>query len=203
VKEKSKNIFEDSKEGTIGARIKVLLPKYDNNVSALEEAGKIGNGTLKTWKDKSLDYSTTILLNFRKELRINPEWWDTGKGEVFVKNGTYVDIPNEKPQNGMTIRETFYQELIENNAEYSLLPRAVLRDYKIVPDKIIDVILKSNEHEREAMEKSSRLEIESLNQKYELIIAGLENKSERLEKENIELKKQNEDLRRQIPANSQ
>lgn len=113
---------------------------------------------------------------------------------MFSKSdNTSVQQPGDNKQNGMTAKETFYTDLIENNEEYSLLPRAVLKDYKIVPDKIIDVIISSNENEKKALRESMETAKESLIKDYELLIKGLENKVDRLEKEN-------EDLRRQIPG---
>lgn len=130
---------------------------------------------------------------FQDKLEINPEWWDTGKGDIYVSKHTYAEKAGDNKLNGHGARETFYTDLIENNVEYSLLPRAVLKDYKIVPDKIIDVIISSNENEKKALRESMETAKESLIKDYELLIKGLENKVERLEKEN-------EDLRRQIPG---
>jgi len=120
-----------------------------------------------------------------------------------TKNGTSIHKPSDNKQLSMGVKETFYRDLIENNEEYSLLPRAVLKDYKIVPDKIINVIIQSNENERKAIEKSMTLEIESLNKKYELIIEGYENKIQRLESEKEKLMRENERLMSQIPAQNQ
>jgi transcriptional regulator with XRE-family HTH domain len=78
-------------------------------------------------------------------------------------------------------RETFYRDLIENNQEYSLLPKAVLRDYKIVPDKLLDIITTAKDEVNSELKK-----------KQEYIIELYEGKIKQLEKEK-------EDLRRQIP----
>lgn len=123
---------------------------------------------------------------------------------MFSKSdNTSVQQPGDNKQNGMTAKETFYTDLIENNKEYSLLPRAVLRDYKIVPDKIIDVIIKSGENERTALQRSMDLEIESLNEKNRTIIEGYKNGIKILELENERLKQENEQLRRQIPPKNE
>lgn len=104
-----------------------------------------------------------------------------------AKNGTSAIETTNNKKNGMAPKETFYQYLIEESEEYSLIPRAVFRDYKIVPDKIIDVIIASHENEKKALIDQKGQEIESLNDKHDLVVKGLENKIERLEKENKDL----------------
>lgn len=95
----------------------------------------------------------------------------------YDENSTDGNNPsNNKGNQLMTPRETFYTDLIEKNDEYNLIPRAVLKDYKIVPDKIIDVIIQSNENEKKAL-------VEGLNSKYELMIQGYKNKIADLESE--------------------
>lgn len=179
---KSKNIFEKSTDGEIKARIAVLEALLKLSGNQLGMNAGLGNATVDRWTDKHLDISKPLVEKFLSYHKINPEWWQTGKGEVLIKNGTYVDIPKHNDRNGMTVRETFYTDLIENNTEYSLLPRAVFKDYKIVPERILDVIIRSADSEKQA-----------LIEKHELIIEGLKNKIKRLESEK-------EDLQRQIPA---
>jgi hypothetical protein len=84
-------------------------------------------------------------------------------------------------ENHTEARETFYRDLIENNQEYSLLPKAVLRDYKIVPDKLLDIITAAKDEVNSELKK-----------KYEYIIDDCDRRIKKLEEEN-------EDLRRQIP----
>jgi transcriptional regulator with XRE-family HTH domain len=96
---------------------------------------------------------------------------------ILNENSTNDYIGTDyKQKQIMTQRETFYIDLIEKNEEYNLIPRAVLKDYKIVPDKIIDVIIQSNENEKKAL-------VEGLNSKYELMIQGYKNKIADLESE--------------------
>jgi hypothetical protein len=135
MQEKSSKIFENSKEGTIGARIKVLLSETNKNVTELEEAGGIGNGTLKSWKEKSIDFSSNVVTGFKRTLMINDSWWSTGKGEIFNKKSTYVEIPTdnkEKMENQDDFLHTF-KGLVEGNTEYLLVPRGVLKDnYRLI-----------------------------------------------------------------------
>lgn len=131
-KEKSKNIFEDSKDGTIGARIKVLLEKTGKAVSRIEEDGGIGNGTLKGWKDWSLEKSNRTILDFLNTSRINPEWWKTGKGEIFITPVHMATDNKEKPLREDTPEE-IYRKIVEGGTEYLLIPRSALEGkYRLV-----------------------------------------------------------------------
>lgn len=96
-------------------------------------------------------------------------------------NITLRDKTSEKEENHMSPKETFYQDLIENNTEYSLLPKAILRDYKIVPDKLLDIITESKDQVNRELQK-----------KQDLLIEVYEGKIDKL-------KQENENLRRQIP----
>lgn len=132
------------------------------------------------------------------------------KSNFLRRDNTSVQEAGDNKQNGMDPRETFYTDLMEKNEHYSIIPTAVLKDYKIVPDKIIDVIISSNENEKKALRESKDMEIESLMKKYELIIEGLENKTKRLEGEKAEIERQKKaleeeiaGLRRKIPTNQQ
>lgn len=164
-----------------------------NTVYGLEAFVKASPGAISKPLNKGEEPGPGTVKKIREGLPgLNQEWYDTGKGDVFVSNVTYAQKAGDNNLNGHGARETFYTDLIENNVEYSLLPRAVLKDYKIVPDKIIDVIIASNENEKKALKESMETAKEALIKDYERLIEGLENKVARLEKEN-------EDLRRQIP----
>lgn len=163
---------------------------------------------------KDLHESEQVISNYAKGKRyISADFaikWERKYGErlidlidnELIKSTNVEDniTPARKPSGNMELasqaKETFYRDLIEKNDEYSILPRAVLKDYKIVPDKIIDVIITSNENEKNALKRSMESEKEALIKDYERVIQGQENKIARLEKEN-------EDLRRQIPGQNQ
>lgn len=135
--EKSKNIFDNSKEGTIGARIRVLLAETGHNVTTLEEAGGVGNGTLKTWKDKPIDFSTTIVKNFRSNLSINPNWWEHEEGPVFIagskENGTHDDNRTDNKGNGKeSALKAAYQTVVDGATEYVLIPLKILDKTQLV-----------------------------------------------------------------------
>jgi hypothetical protein len=132
MQEKSRKIFENSSEGTIGRRIKELLSELDVSVTDLEEMGGIGNATLKSWKDKPLGFSSNTLSAFKLKLRIREEWWKTGEGEKFI-------TPVQEAGNNKENRGEVYRNIVEGNTEYLLIPRSVFADkYRLVAVEKID-----------------------------------------------------------------
>lgn len=175
---------------TIGSKIRKYRELRGLSVEQLAQKMGIKKAGIYQWESDSYKPGQESLTKLSQALGISVS-------ELIDENHTSVPQTDDNKLNGMHAKETFYQDLIEKNDEYSLLPRAVLRDYKIVPDKIIDVLVQSNENEKKALIESKELEIKSLNEKYETLIQGYENKIKRLEKEN-------EDLRRgQIPGKDQ
>jgi hypothetical protein len=168
-------------------KIDKILEDKQIKLYKLAEISGLGN-TLEKAYEENREMRTSTTERFLQKLGINTEWWETQNGNIYVEKHASVPQAGENKLNGMHARETFYQDLIEKNDEYSLLPRAVLRDYKIVPDKIIDVLVQSNENEKKALIESKELEIRVLNEKYEILIEGYENKIKRLEKENDDLR---------------
>lgn len=170
-----------SKSAKIKDRIKVLEGKLGKSGNTLGKEAGLSNGTVDKWDDQPIDFSTDKVEKFLNFHRISKEWWETGEGQIILP----------KAELARTIdKETFYKNLIEDNNDYSLIPRAVLRDYKIVPDKIIDVIIESNRNEKKAITKSFEDEKDTLIIKHELVIAGLKNKIKELEAEKDMLKRQ-------------
>jgi transcriptional regulator with XRE-family HTH domain len=88
------------------------------------------------------------------------------EGKTNVSRGTSQQAPQATVNE---IKETFYRHLIEENPEYSLLPKVILRDYKMIPEKIIDMIYQNNGDLKAA-----------LIDKYERIIKDLEEENDRL-----------------------
>lgn len=124
------------------------------------------------------------------------EIWDKTFNETNVSHETKS---MQHSETGIGVKETFYQELIERNEEYSLIPRAVLKDYKIVPDKIIDVIIASGENEKKAIREAKDMEISVLNRKLEILIEEYERDMEEYNRKIKTLEEENASLRTQIP----
>jgi hypothetical protein len=181
------------------AKIDFILNKLNIRLWKLAEDSELGT-TLEKAYTENREMRPVTTKKFLQKIGISEEWWTLGKGEAFTTTKSITH--NGAQQNGITTRETFYRELIEDNDEYSILPRAVLKDYKIVPDKIIDVIITSNENEKRAIKESKELEIESLNKKHEFLLNVREMELKECEKEIEKLKAENEELRRKIPPQS-
>jgi AAA15 family ATPase/GTPase len=148
-----------------------------NSVTGLEDFLTAGRGAINDFYKVNKEPGRKTLKRIKGFPNLNVAWYETGKGDIYLSNPTDERIgSNNKQKQLMTPRETFYIDLIEKNEEYNLIPRAVLKDYKIVPDKIIDVIIQSNENEKKAL-------VEGLNSKYELMIQGYKNKIADLESE--------------------
>lgn len=123
---------------------------------------------------------------------------------AFINPDEPVIIEEEgnEQSESMDVKETFYTELIEKNERYTLMPRAVLTDYKIVPDKILDKLTKSHEGEKEALIAKYNSEIEAIMIKHEKMVDGLKSKSAILESEIKRLESEKMALERQIAAQS-
>lgn len=145
-----------------------------NSVSAFEDEIKAGRGAVNDFYKEDRDPGRITLKKIKTFPGLNPVWWDTGKGDIYLSNNTHEPKPDHYKQNGHDSRETFYADLIENNEQYTLIPRAVLSDYKIVPDKMLDTILGE-------MKAAMNMAKESLTEKYELIIKVKENRIKELE----------------------
>jgi hypothetical protein len=175
------------------------------SINKIEQALAVDGTIYKNHKADTYPTESKLVSEIIRIYNIRQEWWDkeweTGSNNIF---NTSVPKSTGSKQNGeLSSKETFYEDLMERNKDYFVAPRAIFTDYKIVPDKIIDVIIQSNANERKALQDAKTMEIDSLEKKYEMLIEGLENKVDRLEKEKAALATENEDLRRQIPTKAQ
>lgn len=177
--EKSKNIFENSLEGTMGARIRDLLRHTGLSPSAFEEQYGLGNGTLKSWKDESTEKSTGTIRNFLSENQINKEWWKTGKGEIFntsVQNQPAVK-GNATPKDLLIV----LQDILAEQSDYRIIPKTVLDgEYRLLP---------KSEIEHRAKELESRLkELDDIREERRQTIEAKNKLIKRLEDEIAELR---------------
>lgn len=150
---------------------KVLEIRKLSNLTQAQFASKIG-----VTRQTVINWEKGVTEPNAQELQGIVKLFDINEGESLVKQLAAEEVKDEKDSMDQ-LKETFYADLIEKNEIYALIPKAVLSDYKIVPDKIMDIIIRSNEGEKEA-----------LIAKYEVIIRGLEIKSAQLEAENKELR---------------
>lgn len=151
---------------TLKQKIDKILADNDlgiNSATELEDFIGAGQGSITTpiRESKSLGPKITRLLH--EKVGVNKKFVQTGELPVFV------GVPTKSGVDIQVQKESFYKELIEDNEEYNLIPRAILHDYKIVPEKIIDMIYRDKEEIKQA-----------LISKYEVIIDGLKEENERL-----------------------
>lgn len=178
---------------TLGENIKRIRELRKLSVQQLAEKMAVGRANIYNWESDDNTPNGESLTALAKALDVTVD-------DLLDLNPTSVEKANDNTKNnGHHLRETFYRDLIESNDEYSILPRAVLRDYKIVPDKIIDVIIASNENEKKALEKSKDLQIESLMQKHDKIINGYEDERKDLVAEIERQRAEIERLKKLLP----
>jgi hypothetical protein len=141
----------------IKARIKVLetiLKKPGNTLG--KEAG-LGNGTVDGWTDSQLDKPNAVVEKFLRHYNIDPAWWKTGEGEIFI---TSVDKSTDYKEKAADPRE-IYRTIVEGKTEYVLIARTVLQDrYRLVAvetvnsDKnTIDKLLDQNNKQKTTIDK--------------------------------------------------
>jgi hypothetical protein len=163
---------------------------------------KINPNTLSKALER-LSFSEDIVDKIYDKYGVRKDYWYDGKEPILERNGTGPHKPGDYKQNGYDPRETFYTDLIENNTEYTIMPRVVLRDYKIVPDKVIDAIIESKDGEKKALKEAMDMATASLLKKHSDQIEEYERQFKIVEAENIELRKKNEDLLKQLASKGQ
>jgi hypothetical protein len=127
---KSKKDLEKSTNDEIIARIAVLGNKTGKSGNQLGIDAGLGNGTVDGWTDKHLDISKPLVEKFLRHHSINPEWWESGKGEIFIKKHT----PAIKSTGNTEMdKEDLYRDLVEGSSDYSLVPKTVLNgEYRMM-----------------------------------------------------------------------
>jgi len=150
---------------TIAEKYSKVLEISKKKVYKAEDECGFGRNTIaNALKDNRLlseEYHNKFITKFN----VNPEWWETGKGEVILKKpytGNNSSDSNGKGKSELDIRAHTYADLIEKNTDYKLMPTMILTDYSIIPKRILDG------HEKEISRQ------ESLINKYEGLIDRLE-----------------------------
>jgi hypothetical protein len=134
--EKSKNILEKFKKGTIGHNIGLLMQKTHKSYFQIESEGGLSNGALKKWMDKKLDFSTLHLETFLIRHGLDKSKWTAGEVEFIDGNTTSVDKKEEIKEN----REEVYRNLVEDNTEYKLVPSELLNgEYRIILNRELEM----------------------------------------------------------------
>lgn len=114
---------------------------------------------------------------------IRKQYLKTGKGEISEQSN--LPVKKHEKLSDYTIEEF---DLANPESNYRLIPRAVLETYNLIPERVIDFLLKSVENER------------NMNNKHELAIEGLLNKASRLQTRIDELEAEKAELLANITA---
>jgi hypothetical protein len=105
-------------------KIDKLLSIKGIKLYKLAEISGLGN-TLEKAYEKNRDMRQSTTDRFIQKLRINSEWWKTGKGDVFAENIT----DGEKTSDNTEImdNEEFVRDLLyKKDGKYTLFPTAML-----------------------------------------------------------------------------
>lgn len=134
---------------------------FEEKISIVLRANKLGINTSEELSEKcGFDTSTirkviereqkeieagsgkTPSLNLRSlrtlwdKIGINPEWWETGEGPVFIagspENHTGVQNGTDNKGNPLEDREGVYKTIVEGHTEYYLIPKTVFQEKYIL-----------------------------------------------------------------------
>jgi hypothetical protein len=111
-----------SKNAKISARTRILEEKLKKSFNQLGLAAGLGNGTVDGWTDNQIDKSTLSVEKFLDFHKINPEWWKSGDGEVFL---TSVHKTSDNKQMELNA-DKMYRDFVEANSVYTLVPKTIL-----------------------------------------------------------------------------
>lgn len=122
-----------SKKDTIIERLAILEEKTGKSANTLGKEAGLGNGTVDRWKDNQLADPNLHAKQFLKHHNINPKWWETGKGEVFL-----TSVQERSDNTGKQwldfSPEDVYRKIIEGGTEYLLVPKTAFEGhYRFVP----------------------------------------------------------------------
>lgn len=126
--------------------------KKFNSVYDLEVKSGVGMGTLRKAYDENREPSKRTIWKFLESLSINPEWWETGNGSIYLEKPTQGDKMSDNKENPIQEAEV-YRTIVEGNTEYLLIPRSVLQDkYRLrsledieKDQKVLDRLLDAHE----------------------------------------------------------
>lgn len=108
-----------------------------NSVSAFEDKIGAGRGAVNEFYNEDREPGRKTLKKIMTFPGLNPTWYNTGEGPIFVKNGTYVKTPMENPKNEK-VHEEVYRDLVESNSEYRLVPKVILDRYEILSQRELE-----------------------------------------------------------------
>lgn len=107
--------------------------KKFNSLYDLEVKSGVGMGTIRKAYEENREPSKRIIWKFLESLSINTDWWETGKGDIYLEKGT--QMPKTDDSNGKhsgSDDERILRELIDSNDKYRLVPTIILTEYEIM-----------------------------------------------------------------------
>lgn len=107
------------------------------SIFGLEKFSGVGVGSVSKFLNKGESPTIGTIKTIQDALRINPEWWDSGNGSIYLENGTGMDKSNDNKGNGGTPSE-LYRDLVESNSEYRLVPKVILDRYEILSQRELE-----------------------------------------------------------------
>jgi hypothetical protein len=142
-----------------------------DSVTALEDYVEAGRSSINNFYKENKEPGRKTLKKIKSLPGLNLEWYETGKGQVFLKNGTGV---KESTDNSiMEDPEEVYRKLVEGNTEYVLIPRSVLQEkYRLVSLEQFQKDKEQMEKDKKESENQQRI-IDKLLDQYDKVIARL------------------------------
>lgn len=161
----SKNLVEISKSAIISERMKVLEAFFKKSGNTLGKAAKIGNGTVPGWTDAQIEKPNAVVEKFLRHYNINPQWWKTGEGAVFI-----TDEEKRSDNKGNPDLLQVLQSALAEGSDYRLIPKTILDgEYRIFPKSEIEQRMKELEARAKDLEDIRRERMETLDAKNKLI----------------------------------
>ena len=118
--------------------------KKFNSVYDLEVQSGVGMGTIRKAYDENREPSKRIIWKFLETLSINPEWWESGIGNIYLENGTGMQKSSDNKEKPA---EEIYRWL--EDTDYTLVPKAIIdvlrKDIDANSKKFQDIIDSKNE----------------------------------------------------------
>jgi hypothetical protein len=107
--------------------------KKFNSIYDLEVKSGVGTGTLRKAYDENREPSKRTIWKFLEALSINTEWWESGKGDIYLVKSTHGDNESDNTENSHEDTSKVMHGIAETISEYRLVHRAVLNEeYRIV-----------------------------------------------------------------------
>lgn len=97
-------------------RIAVLEAELQDSANNIGKEAGLGNGTILGWTDNQIEKPTAAVEKFLRFWAINPQWWKTGEGDIFltsVQEGS--DNKEKQPVSYEETIEGLINDLRENN----------------------------------------------------------------------------------------